>query len=161
MRDSDRTGNGGQTGFLTRRVSKVVDAHFATVGMALTFVLVAIAGAIIIRFADRRDFSSLGLAVWWALQTVTTVGYGDVVPTTPVGRVVGGIEMVLGVSFIALLTATVTSAVIQRSGSEADEDHGSDRERDRETVLMEVAAIGSAVNDLKRRVDHIEQNLAG
>jgi hypothetical protein len=66
------------------------------------------------RIADQENYPSLGTAAWWVLQTVTTVGYGDVVPTTTAGRVVGGIEMVLGVSFIAFLTAGVTSTVIRR-----------------------------------------------
>jgi hypothetical protein len=57
--------------------------------LALTFVALALVGAIVIRIADAHNFPSLGLAVWWALQTVTTVGYGDVVPSTSAGRVVG------------------------------------------------------------------------
>ena len=40
------------------------------------------------RFADSDNFPSVGLAMWWALQTVTTVGYGGVVPTTVFGRVI-------------------------------------------------------------------------
>jgi voltage-gated potassium channel len=68
------------------------------------------------RIADPHNFPSFGLAVWWALQTITTVGYGDVVPTTALGKVVGSVEMVIGVSFIAFLTAGVTSTVIQRGG---------------------------------------------
>ena len=71
------------------------------------------------RIADPDNFPSLGLAIWWALQTVTTVGYGDAVPTTDLGRVIGGVEMVLGVSFIAFLTAGVTSVVIQRASAQA------------------------------------------
>ena len=70
-----------------------------------------------IRIVDPDNFPSLGLAIWWAIQTITTVGYGDVVPTTAVGQVIGGIEMVIGISFIAFLTAGVTSIVIQRGSA--------------------------------------------
>ena len=71
------------------------------------------------RIVDPDNFPSLGLATWWALQTVTTVGYGDVVPTNDVGRVIGSIEMVIGISFITFLTAGVTSTVIQRASAKA------------------------------------------
>ncbi len=84
--------------------------------------LAALAGAVLMRLADPTNFPTLGTAIWWALQTVTTVGYGDVVPTTTHGRMVGGADMVLGVSFIAFLTAAVTSSVIR---------HGDDDERRR------------------------------
>ena len=42
---------------------------------------------------NRKDFDSFGDALWWALQTVTTVGYGDVVPTSGTGRVIGAFVM--------------------------------------------------------------------
>ena len=58
-------------------------------GLSVTFVGLAFVGAIVIRIADPDNFPSLGLGIWWALQTVTTVGYGDVVPTTAVGRAWG------------------------------------------------------------------------
>ena len=102
---------------IERHVRRIADARSVTLGLAVTFVVLALVCAIVIRIVDQHDFRSLGLAVWWALQTVTTVGYGDIVPTTTAGRVVGGIEMVLGVSFIAFLTAGVTSTVIQRGGA--------------------------------------------
>ena len=44
---------------------------------------------------------------WWAAATITTVGYGDVYPVTPVGRLVGGFTKVVGISSFALVTATI------------------------------------------------------
>jgi hypothetical protein len=52
---------------------------------------------------DARDFPDLGSALWYTLQTVTTVGYGDHVPTSAVGRVVGASVMVVAVALIAIL----------------------------------------------------------
>jgi voltage-gated potassium channel len=97
-----------------RQVTRIANARYVTFGLAATFFVLALVGAIVMRVADAHNFPSLGLAFWWALQTVTTVGYGDVVPTTSTGKVVGAIEMMIGISLISLLTAAVTSVVIQR-----------------------------------------------
>ena len=113
-----------------------------------------------IRIADHDNFPSLGLAVWWALQTVTTVGYGDVVPTTSFGRVVGGAEMVLGVSFIAFLTAGVTSAVIQRGQAGAEEDERAQRERNTQAIVDVLTETRHAITELDQRLDRIESKLA-
>jgi voltage-gated potassium channel Kch len=53
--------------------------------------------------------------VWWSTQTVTTVGYGDIVPTTTTGRIVGIIVMLAGIAFAAVLTAVITSSFVARS----------------------------------------------
>lgn len=58
---------------------------------------------------DRKDFPSFGIAVWWAVVTLGTVGYGDVVPHSAWGRVLGGVVIVCGVTFISFLVAIVTS----------------------------------------------------
>jgi voltage-gated potassium channel len=111
------------------------------------------------RFADKHNFPDLGLAFWWALQTVTTVGYGDVVPTTTWGRVVGGVEMVLGVSFIAFLTAGVTSTVIQRGEAGAQQAERTERERSTQTIVDALAETRRAVGELDRRLDQIESKM--
>ena len=117
----------GRDSLIERRVQRIVNARSVTVGLAVTFVGVAVVGGIVIRFTDPHNFASVGLGIWWALQTVTAVGYGDVVPTTVAGRIVGSAEMVLGVAFIAFVTAGVTSVLIRRSEAEADAEKRSAR----------------------------------
>jgi voltage-gated potassium channel len=122
-----------------------------TVGLAVTFLALALVGAVVMRIADPHNFPSFGKAVWWALQTVTTVGYGDVVPTTTTGQVVGGLEMVVGISFIAFLTAGVTSSVIQRmQAGRAPDDHA---------LAESLAQTRDAIAELNRRLDTIESEL--
>jgi voltage-gated potassium channel len=141
---------------IERRVQKIANARSVTVGLAVTFLLLAFVGAAAIWLLDRRDFTSFGSAVWWALQTVTTVGYGDVVPKAGIGRVIGGIEMVLGVSFIAFLTAGVTSTVIQRAAAQADETDRASRERDTKTIVDALAETRTAIRALEQRLAGIE-----
>ena len=93
------------------------------------------------RFVDDKNFPSLGLAIWWALQTVTTVGYGDVVPTSNAGRVVGGIEMVFGIAVVSLLTAAVTSTVIERSRAAGQAEDAAAREQDTRMILSALARL--------------------
>jgi len=83
------------------------------------------------------------------------VGYGDVVPSGGAGKVIGSIEMVLGVSFISFLTAGVTSAVVQRAQAKGKDE---ERERDRtetQTLVDALADIRKAIADLDQRLDQI------
>jgi voltage-gated potassium channel len=144
---------------IDRRVRKIVNARSVTLGLAATFVLLALVGAVVERIVDPHDFPSLGLALWWSLQTVTTVGYGDVVPKTDLGRVVGGIELVLGVSFIAFLTAGVTSAVVERAGAKSEELKRDRQERDARTIVEALTETREAITALDRRLDTIESKL--
>jgi voltage-gated potassium channel len=144
---------------IERRALRIASARSVVMGLALTFVGLAFVGAIVIRIVDPDNFPSLGLAIWWALQTVTTVGYGDVVPTTAVGRVIGGIEMVIGISFIAFLTAGVTSIVIQRGSAKAQAAERAHDERDAETILHAVVETRQAITELDARLDRIESKI--
>lgn len=65
------------------------------------------------RDAQPDDFSSIPTAMWWSIVALTTTGYGDVVPITGIGRVVGGITALLGVATIALPIGILSSNFIQ------------------------------------------------
>lgn len=134
-----------------RRANRIANARSVTFGLAATFFGLAMLGAIVIRVADEHNFPSLGLAFWWALQTVTTVGYGDVVPTTTAGKVVGSVEMMLGISLISLLTATVTSTVIQRGEKGAKEEDRAQLERTTQMILAAIAQIDERLGRLEAR----------
>ena len=53
--------------------------------------------------------------MWWAVQTVTTVGYGDVVPTNLGGRLIGGVLMLQGIALLTVITASVTATLIEQA----------------------------------------------
>lgn len=62
------------------------------------------------RTVQPDKFGSIPAAMWWAITTLTTVGYGDVVPVTTVGRIIGGITMVSGLVMLALPIAIIASS---------------------------------------------------
>ena len=142
-----------------RRARKIAGRRFMTFGLAFTFVVLALAGAIVMWVVDSKNFSSFGLAAWWALQTVTTVGYGDIVPTTTVGKFVGAMEMVLGISFIAFLTATVTSTAVERGATEKQEAALQAATENTQRIIEALGHTGAAVRELNERLDRIEARL--
>jgi voltage-gated potassium channel len=77
--------------------------------------LITLAAALAVRLLARGEFTSFGESVWWAAQTVTTVGYGDVIPQTAFSKVIAVLVMFFGIAAISLTTAVVTSAVMKFS----------------------------------------------
>jgi voltage-gated potassium channel len=81
--------------------------------IATVTVSVTIVAAILIHFTDRKNFPNIGDSLWWAIQTVTTVGYGDLVPTSATGRFVAAVVMLIGIGFLTVITAAITSTFIE------------------------------------------------
>lgn len=65
------------------------------------------------RAAQPEVFSSIPAAIWWGIVTLTTVGYGDVVPVTPVGRALGATVALLGIALFALPAGIVASGFVE------------------------------------------------
>jgi voltage-gated potassium channel Kch len=83
--------------------------------------LVVVGGGVLIRVLDPSEYSSIWVGMWWAMQTVTTVGYGDVTPRHVSGRLVGALVMLEGIAFIAIITAAITSTFVARAERERGE----------------------------------------
>lgn len=81
--------------------------------IASVTVAVTILAAVLIHFTDRKSFPNIGDSLWWAIQTVTTVGYGDLVPTSAAGRLVAALVMLVGIGFLTVITAAITSTFIE------------------------------------------------
>lgn len=79
-------------------------------------VAVAVIGALLVYFAElhRDNINTFWDAVWYSVVTMTTVGYGDIVPKTVLGRIAGMIIMLAGISVISLLTATISSIFVEQ-----------------------------------------------
>lgn len=105
-----------------------------------TLFLTVIAGAVQ-STVDTRDFATFWDGVWWAVVTVTTVGYGDLYPHTVPGRIIGIVVMLLGIGFLAVLTATVASHFVQV-----------DQKSESSQVLETLQRIESDVAELKAQL---------
>ena len=81
---------------------------------AVTTVIVILAG-LAMTIVDKDSFPTAGSGLWWAVQTVTTVGYGDAVPASTAGKLLASLVMLVGIGFITIVTALITTSFINRS----------------------------------------------
>jgi voltage-gated potassium channel Kch len=111
-------------------------------------IVVVVGGGVLISLIDNEEYPDVGIGMWWALQTVTTVGYGDVTPSHLNGRLVGAGLMLWGTAFIAIVTAVITSTFVARASREYYATQMKDLLSDRE--LME-----RRFDDLERKLDRL------
>jgi voltage-gated potassium channel len=125
MTDSDKTplrDLAKPSSLIERRMSKFLREPpsvrlAANVIVTATALIVAV-GGIVIRLVDHKEYSSIWVGMWWILQTVTTVGYGDYTPKALGGRLVSAAVMLWGVAFLAITTAAITSVFVARAQRE-------------------------------------------
>jgi voltage-gated potassium channel len=99
---------------LVRVVSSEGRALTGAALLLVTAVLFASSGIYFIEgSAQPEHFGSVPASAWWAIATLTTVGYGDIVPVTPLGRAFGAIVMVTGLCILALPVAIISSGFAQ------------------------------------------------
>ena len=118
--------------------------------MIAEFTLVAtVAGGVLAWILDRGDFPSLGTGLWWALQTVTTVGYGDVTPKHAEGRVIAAIVMLAGIAFIAVITASITATFVENARRRLALDEENDLAPNLDRIASELHAINARLDRLE------------
>ena len=80
--------------------------------IALLTLLITVVSGVVMHLIDRSEFPTIGVGLWWAAQTVTTVGYGDVAPAATSGRIVALIVMLNAIGFLTVVTGSITAALI-------------------------------------------------
>ncbi len=101
-----------------------IGRHFAiTVKVAITTIFVAYISAVQITISERMvegsNIKNFGDGLWWAMTTVTTVGYGDKFPVTTEGRALAVALMIMGISLVGVITASVAAWFVKLSNSES------------------------------------------
>ncbi|MEM0203214.1 MAG: ion channel [Archaeoglobaceae archaeon] len=99
-------------GIKLMREMKAKSAKLLGYAMLLLFITILL-GSISFYIAEGevRNLSFFD-CIYWAVVTITTVGYGDIVPATPLGKIISMVIVLLGVSIVSLFTASILSAVM-------------------------------------------------
>lgn len=118
--------------------------------IAAIWLIAVIVFGIIERIADPETFPSVWLAFWWAIQTVTTVGYGDVVPGQASGKALGAVLMLGGLSFLSVVTATITSVFVARRQADLVEAGEDPLMRRLDEISARLDALDAALRDQGR-----------
>jgi voltage-gated potassium channel len=114
---------------------------------------VVVVGGILMRFLDHDEYSNIWVGMWWALQTVTTVGYGDVTPKHTSGRIVATFVMLEGIAFLTIIIAAITSTFVARAEAEREATEAGEDEAAEQRVEAQL-------DDLAARLDRVEAMLS-
>ena len=130
---------------LTKFLHEPPSVRLAANVIVTATLLIVVVGGVLMRVLDHTEYSSIWLGMWWVLETVTTVGYGDLTPESAIGKILTSLVMLWGVAFLAIITAAITSVFVARA----------QRER---TTDLESAAAG-AERTVGDRLDQIDAQL--
>ena len=131
---------------LDRLIARAQNPRTAAMVIAGVATVMTVGTGLTMTVVDRDSFPTVGAGLWWAVQTVTTVGYGDHVPTNALGRSLAALVMLVGIGFLTVITASITGSFVERS------------RRDREEA-GEGAATTRELQEIAERLDRIEAAL--
>jgi voltage-gated potassium channel len=142
---------------LERRISRFLNEPPTLGGAASVIVTATVivvgAGGVVIRLVDPKDYPNVWLGMWWALQTVTTVGYGDATPVHRAGRLVAAVVMLQGIAFIAIVTAVITSVFVTRGAREYRARRSAEELDDRELIERRFDELEAKIDRLAAAVE--------
>jgi voltage-gated potassium channel len=133
---------------IERRMSRVLreppSVRTAASVIVTATAVVVVVGGVLMRVLDHSEYSDIWVGMWWALQTVTTVGYGDVTPRNTSGRIIAAFVMFEGIAFLTIIIAAITSTFVARAQRERETDGGGTAE---------------AEQRIEARLDHLDERL--
>jgi voltage-gated potassium channel len=112
--------------------------------------VVVVVGGVLMRVLDGDEYPNIWVGMWWALQTVTTVGYGDVTPHRASGRIIAAFVMLEGIAFLTIIVAAITSTFVARAAKEREVAQAADE--DAAEVRIEARLDG-----IEQRLDRLER----
>jgi voltage-gated potassium channel len=152
-------GDQAQSPLLDRMIGKRVEKkglrpRVAASVIAVLWLIAIVVFGIAEHVIDPDTFGTIWLGMWWATQTVTTVGYGDVVPDQAAGQVVATVLMIGGLSLFAVVTGVITSAFVARAQAE----QGAGRD---DLLMTKLDGMSSDVETLRAEVTRLAAQRGG
>jgi voltage-gated potassium channel len=127
---------------MTRFLSAPLSVRSAVAVIVTATAVVVVMAGVAMRLFDHSEYSNVWVGMWWAVQTVTTVGYGDVTPRHVSGRIIASVVLLYGIGFLTITIAAITSTFVTR----AEREQG-------------VALSRDDLDDVSARLERIEQQL--
>ena len=115
-------------------------------GIAVITLGTSLLAGCLVRLTDPSRFHSVWAGMWWGMETVTTVGYGDIVPGSVLGRVAGVLVMLVGISFITVTAGAITSEFVEAARRRRQ------RTPDEDSEAALIRGLSAQVDSLQARV---------
>jgi voltage-gated potassium channel len=122
-----------------RRAARII----ASVTLSLTII-----SGVLMHFTDEKTYTNIGDGMWWAIQTVTTVGYGDLVPRSTAGRLLAAFVMLVGIGFLTVITAAITSEFIESGRRRIESTKPDTLSAKLDQIAARLEVIEAGLNDL-------------
>jgi voltage-gated potassium channel len=150
-------------GFAHKRATQTLHARVTVYVLSGALVSMIVA-AVAIREAERgspdTNITSIGDGLWWALSTVTTVGYGDEYPTTQAGRAVALVLMLVGIALLGVVTAAIAAWFVDRLQDVQEEPATDSQQATLQQVMAELREVRALLQEQSekraQRSDHDE-----
>ena len=137
-------------------VANALRASRVKITVFLSFVLIASVFLGSIMYMTESDHNpqiqNIPQGIYWAIETVTTVGYGDVTPANPSGRIIAAFVMFEGIAFVTIIVAAVTSIFVARASKERDIAEAADDEK-------KEARLEAQLHRIDERLERLEKML--
>lgn len=139
-----------RTGHRLRRLflaDRTLTARRAAQIIALVTLALVVAAGVLMRYVEPSTFPNVWLGMWWAVQTVTSVGYGDIVPTSVAGRLLAVLAMINGIAFLTVVVATISAAFVETARRQAESRRLLD-----DPVTAELKRLRDKLEEIERRL---------
>ena len=143
---------------MARFLRNPVSTRAALATIVTSTLVVVVGSGVLMRVLDHREYPNIFRGMWWAMQTVTTVGYGDVTPTSKIGRIVATFVMLEGIALISIVTAAVTSSFVERGRAAREEAEDVDERQEQAHTDARFDDLAAQLKHLQTTVDSLTKS---